>query len=563
MIEDARAALDEAARDAVARVVLETMPTAFIQLDHEWRFHYVNVQAERLLGAERGDLLGAVLWERFPAAAGGEFETRYRQAVDTETPVSFEAWFPEPVEAWYEVRAWPTLDGLSVYFLDVTDRHEAQRTLERDARRGSLMARVGHELTHSFEVDHVVGRLADLLVPELGDWCVATLLTHHGVDALRPALRDVGWAHRDPELRPLLDRFAEIRLSQLSDLSFMPTILDSSAPLIANGGAIPALESVCRPGEALDLARRLDPSSVAVVRLPGRSRDVGLLTMFRGPDRPGFSDEDVDLLTEVAARAGVVLDNARLFAEQRDLAEGLQRSMLSDPPKTDDLEIVVRYEPAAQAAQVGGDWYDAFVQPNGTTVVVVGDVVGHDVAAAAAMGQVRALLRGVAVHSGEGPAGVLRGVDQVMDVLQVDTTATAVVARLEQTADERAAGTTRIRWSSAGHPPAVVVTPDGDVRFLGDLDSDLLLGLDPATDRSEREHCVPRGSTLLLYTDGLVERRGEPLDVGLRRLESALRGLVGRGACLEEVCDELVGTLASRRREDDVALVAVRLQPQS
>src|SRR5215218_8951666 len=100
--------------------------------------------------------------------------------------------------------------------------------------------------------------------------------------------------------------------------------------------------------------------------------------------------------------------------------------MLTLPPQPDGLRVPARYEAAAMTAQVGGDWYDAFVQPSGATVVVVGDVVGHDTAAAAAMGQVRSMLRGIAVHSGEGPAAVLRGVDRVMETLQVDTTATAV-----------------------------------------------------------------------------------------------------------------------------------------
>src|SRR3712207_594986 len=103
------------------------------------------------------------------------------------------------------------------------------------------------------------------------------------------------------------------------------------------------------------------------------------------------------MVGQVAARAGLVLDNARLYRQQRDLAEGLQRSLLTAPPEPDHSQVVVRYVPAAEAAQVGGDWYDAFLQPDGATVVVIGDVVGHDTRAAAAMSQVRTLLRGIAV----------------------------------------------------------------------------------------------------------------------------------------------------------------------
>jgi serine phosphatase RsbU (regulator of sigma subunit) len=299
-----------------------------------------------------------------------------------------------------------------------------------------------------------------------------------------------------------------------------------------------------------------------VVRLRGRGRTVGLLTVFRSLERGPFSDEDVDTLMEVAARTGLALDNARLFAEQRDLAEELQRSLLTDPPEPDHLQIIVRYEAAAQTAQVGGDWYDAFLQEDGSTSVVIGDVVGHDTAAAAAMGQMRSLLRGIAVHSGDGPAEVLHGVDRVMQTLQVDTTATAVVVRLEQTPEERAAGLTRLRWSNAGHPPPMVVEADGRVTTLGDDDADLLLGLDTDTRREEQVVTLARDSTLLLYTDGLVERRDEPLEEGLARLGRTLADLARQDLTLDRLCDVLLRRMLPDRREDDVALVAVRLHPE-
>ena len=143
--------------------------------------------------------------------------------------------------------------------------------------------------------------------------------------------------------------------------------------------------------------------------------------------------------------------------------------MLTDPPQPDHLQIVTRYSPASDVARIGGDWYDAFLQqsrgPGGhDVVVVVGDVVGHDVEAAAAMGQVRGLLRGIAVHSGYAPAAVLSGVDEVMESLRLETTATAVVARLEHHPRPGAEVGEEVvlRWAHAGHPPALLVTPDGD-----------------------------------------------------------------------------------------------------
>jgi serine phosphatase RsbU (regulator of sigma subunit) len=222
----------------------------------------------------------------------------------------------------------------------------------------------------------------------------------------------------------------------------------------------------------------------------------------------------------------------------------------------------VRYSPAAEAAQVGGDWYDAFLQRDGATVLVIGDVVGHDTAAAAAMGQMRTMLRTLAVHTGAGPAAVLRGVDAVMATLDAGVTATAVVARLEQTPDELARGLTRLRWSNAGHPPPLVIGPDGVVDVLGGQDGDLLLGIDPDGERCEPEVELPWGSTLLLFTDGLVERRGQSIDDGLQQLRAILREPAVRHLTLDDLCDEVLSRMLPDRREDDVALVAMRLHPQ-
>jgi serine phosphatase RsbU (regulator of sigma subunit) len=292
-----------------------------------------------------------------------------------------------------------------------------------------------------------------------------------------------------------------------------------------------------------------------------RGRTLALLTLCRsGPQEVRASD--LETLAELAGRAGLALDNARLYEQQRLLAEGLQRSLLTEPPEPDHSHVVVRYQPAAQAAQVGGDWYDAFLQPDGATMIVIGDVIGHDTVAAAAMGQVRGLLRGIAADSGDGPADVLRSVDRVMQVLRVDTTATVIVARLEQTPDERSRGVTRLRWSNAGHPPPMVLQPDGTVTVLPEVEADLLLGIDPTSPREESQISMDRGSTVLLYTDGLVERRGQSLDDGLAKLRSTLGELARQDVTLDELCDRVLERMLPPRPEDDVALVAVRLHRQ-
>jgi serine phosphatase RsbU (regulator of sigma subunit) len=263
------------------------------------------------------------------------------------------------------------------------------------------------------------------------------------------------------------------------------------------------------------------------------------------------------VLQEVAARVAVALDGAALHEQQRRMAEELQRSLLTEPPQPDQGEITVRYVPAVQAAQVGGDWYDAFIQPDGAAVLAIGDVVGHDTVAAAAMGQLRSLLRGIAYSSGSGPAAVLADLDRAMEGLQVHTLATAAVARLEQEEVDRERGETRLRWSSAGHPPLLVLHPDGRVEALATERADLMLGVDPLAVRREQLAVLSRGATVLLYTDGLVEGPDLPLDDGVARLMRLLAEL--GDLPLDELCDELLARMRPNGSEDDVALVAVRL----
>jgi serine phosphatase RsbU (regulator of sigma subunit) len=298
---------------------------------------------------------------------------------------------------------------------------------------------------------------------------------------------------------------------------------------------------------------------VAVFPLRGRGRTLGLLTLYFLAGR-GVTEEDLETAQDVADRAGLALDNARLYRAQEQLAEGLQRSLLTEPPEPDHAEIAVRYVPAAEAARVGGDWYDAFLQPGGSTMLVIGDVVGHDTEAAAAMGQLRGLLRGIAAYSDAGPVEVLRGLDAAMTVLQANTLATAAVARFEQTDDELSRGVTRMRWANAGHLPPLVINGDGSVAELAAWHGDLLLGVDPEAERKESVVTLDRGTTVLLYTDGLIERRDDDLDAGMVRLRAALIELADRP--LKELLDELLERLVDGRPEDDVALVAVRLHRQ-
>ncbi|MCO7218377.1 SpoIIE family protein phosphatase [Klenkia sp. PcliD-1-E] len=534
--------------------LLETMSAAFCSVDREWRCTYLNGPAEELLRLTRDQAVGKVMWDLFPAAEHSIIGQTYRQVLATGQPATFDAYYPAPLDTWFDIRVTPDADGLSVFFLDITDRVQQQQRTE-------LLAQVTAELTGMLDAETAVARLAELVVPRLGDWSLVTVVgeEQHG-NATRRSLRDVGAWHTDPQLRPVVRRYADTRIPALTDQSFLARALAEDAIVQAGSGAAAQIRAVLHPGEAADLIAELAPESITVLPMRGRGRITGLLTLFGGPGRAPLTGADLAAAADLAARAGLALDNARLYTEQAGLAATLQRSLLTSPPEPDHAQVVVRYEPAAQAAQVGGDWYDAFLQHDGATMIVIGDVAGHDTAAAAAMGQLRGLLRGIATYSGAGPADVLRGLDTSMQVLQITTLATAAIARFEQTPDEVERGVTRMIWANAGHPPPIVINPDGTHRILAPWKGELLLGVNADTTRTEQVTTLDRGATVLLYTDGLIERRTSDLDDGLARLTNAITEL--GDATLDDLCDGIITRMVDGRPDDDIALVAVRLHRQ-
>ena len=272
----------------------------------------------------------------------------------------------------------------------------------------------------------------------------------------------------------------------------------------------------------------------------------------------GFLHLLSDALLSAWSTASAREVEARAAASSRSMSESLQRSLLTSPPQPDHLQIAVRYLPAAQDAQIGGDWYDAFLTQDGATCLSVGDVSGHDQQAAATMGQVRNLLRGIGYTLGDPPGLVLSALDRSLRDLGVGALATCVLATVEQDEDDRARGVRTLRWSSAGHLPPLLVHGDGSAELLT-RDPDLLLGLDPTVERGDHATVLRAGDTLVLYTDGLVERRGAGLDEGLDWLTDVAAARPGEA--LEALCDRLLHEVRDAR-EDDVVLLAVRVHPQ-
>ena len=296
------------------------------------------------------------------------------------------------------------------------------------------------------------------------------------------------------------------------------------------------------------------------LRVGGRL--LGSLAVCWTQERKQVPADELDLIDAFAAQCATALDRIRVEGEQRaarlhtqQLSEALQRSLLTQPAAPSALEIAVRYLPAVQSAQVGGDWHDAHDNGLGSTLISVGDVAGHESNSAATMAQIRNLLRGLAVDSDDSPAVLLRRLDHAMHRFGLDTLATALLGRIDASESDRRHGLVRLRWSSAGHLPPLLRLPDGGVRVLS-LDSDPMLGISPDLDRVERVTELPFGSTLLLCTDGLVERRDESITDGLQRLAAALdeHGHLD----LETLCDAVLADVLPDAPDDDTALLVLR-----
>jgi serine phosphatase RsbU (regulator of sigma subunit) len=426
---------------------------------------------------------------------------------------------------------------------------QARQAAESVTSRLEFLASVADALGSTLDAEQASARLARMLVPSLADWCMVSLLD----DDAR--IENIACSHGDAGKQGLLDRYAAARLNSLViDPAILEEIVDPGKPLFHLTGEAFVARMTADP--ALDALRALDPGFVTALPILARDRSLGVLSLYNDAARGAPTEADLDAAREVARRAGLVLDNARLYARSQSMAVTLQRSLLTPAVKPSDLQVETRYVPAVADSQVGGDWYDAFQTADGTTTLVIGDVMGHDTDAAALMGQLRTLVRAIAVDRQEAPSAVLGRVDAAAEALGVDTTATAVLA---QVLDGATPETRRFRWSNAGHPPPVLLDPDGGARIL-DAAADLLLGFGGAFPRTDHVEELAAGATVLMFTDGLVEGRAQPFDIGMRRLALAAGPLARLP--LGELCDELLTALMpSQGAEDDVALVAVRILP--
>nr|WP_272917725.1 SpoIIE family protein phosphatase [Nocardioides flavescens] len=324
-------------------------------------------------------------------------------------------------------------------------------------------------------------------------------------------------------------------------------------------------ESLAFSATMAEIFEITDRQAFVCLPMVSQGRPVGCLQLSWDAERD-FSAAELELMEGLAAQCATAVDRAeqaerrRRSAEQiTALADALQSAMVTALPTLEDVDIAVRYRTASDIARVGGDWYDAFVQPRGDLVVVIGDVSGHDDVAAGRMGQVRGLLRGLAYDDRmtvpDSPAAVLTRLERVSRGLGSDQLSTAVLVRIGTTGAD---GRRPVAWSNAGNPPPALLRADGSVVLLEGERSDLILGVEPNTPRTNLATDLGPGDTLLLYTDGLVERREADLDRGLRDLREALSDLAGTDP--ETLCDAVLERLDPHRGDDDVAMVAVRVR---
>ncbi|MEV4443025.1 GAF domain-containing SpoIIE family protein phosphatase, partial [Streptomyces sp. NPDC049577] len=289
--------------------------------------------------------------------------------------------------------------------------------------------------------------------------------------------------------------------------------------------------------------------SLLGVAITVRGRVYGNLYLSDRRDGKPFGADDEAVVVALAGAAGVAVENARLYSRVRAGAEQFQRLLLPRLPELAPFGSWALYQPAADPTLLGGDWYDALVLPDGTRVMIVGDVVGHDVRAAAGMAQIRNMLRALAFDSAAGPAELLGRLDRTLEAVTEPVMATVSLVRVEPDGDGWS-----LLWSSAGHPPPLVVTPDGESTYP-EGDPDLPIGVDPGLPRRDHRHRLPPGATLLMFTDGLVEHPGKDLGEGLRTVAGTAAAHARRP--LEEMCRAVVAARPGDGH-DDIALLALR-----
>ena len=415
----------------------------------------------------------------------------------------------------------------------------ARERAEESARTQLALADASSAFAELLEPAAVARLLVDVVVPVLGELALLHLVDDDG----RITMAALHCA--DPLLRPLAEQFFA-RFSVSTDQPYgAGYVLATGLPQLLPHLTDDILRAVASTEDEVEQIRHVVFDSGVCVPLVANGKRLGALSMSRSEV---YTTADIDFARDLATRAALALDNAHRFAFERDLAGTLQRSLLPrSTPGTALLTAASRYRPGTQDLQIGGDWYDVIAVGDGRLIVVVGDVMGHGIQAAAVMGQLRAALRAYALE-GHDPAALLTRLDRFVQALDELMFTTCVVGLLDP--QERT-----VCLSSAGHLSPVLISPTGQATFV-ELDSGLPLGVGGSEFVDQKLDLEP-GATLLLYTDGLVEGRATPVDTGMEQLREVCSAPV-RSA--EELCSRVLDAMSGGDgHEDDTALLALLL----
>ncbi|WP_053171052.1 SpoIIE family protein phosphatase [Streptomyces sp. SBT349] len=581
-----------AAEPEVLSAVFSNLNAGMILTDRSVKITAVNPHAEKLLGRPASEVVGQDFHDLLHRRADGTLEAReecpllgvfdHTRMVRVETdsflrgdgellPVTWSA-APVVVDG--------TTLGVVTLFEDATEHRAAQdhqsahlAAMEDLAQRLTLVGEITEVLTQTLEAEEALNRLGRLLVPRLADWAAVDLRVADDevrrVAVVGPQGREVGREGGQGALSSIPE----------TSRSVLVRVLRGSEAVLLGPDEIAAPPDSPLAVVHTTFLHALGATSAVVVPLSTPRQVLGALTVARtDPDRPLTAD-DLPLIRDIGRRAGLAIDNARLFERQRDIAATMQRNLLPSLPDIAPLLLAVRYQPAPRGSQVGGDWYDALVLPDGVTALAVGDVVGHDLSAAAGMAELRNMLRALAWDRAEPPSAIVTRLDEAMSAITDVLMATLILARIERidSGDAPASGDSpgsgesggsgeagdgggarwEMRWTSAGHPPPLLVTGDGRAHYL-EQGQGLLLGarMGSPPGRHDGTERLPPGATVLLYTDGLVEMASSDLDTGLNRLRRHAIALGDRP--LDEFCDGILERMPPGGA-DDIAMLALRV----
>ncbi|GHD66044.1 hypothetical protein GCM10010317_066780 [Streptomyces mirabilis] len=556
---------------AASQAIFGQSPFGFLLIDTDLRVRRANKRFASVFGGNVESHRGRTVHDYLPRSEADRVAATLRRVLETGdsiTDMHVTGFIPGSDERrhWsinlYRVHSGTGRPiGIAWLGTDITSRRAAAREAAAARRNLALLNEAGARIGNSLDLETTARELLDVVVPGFCD--LATVDLYQGLLA------------GDETPRALADGSAELRrvafASAVSDAPF----IGGPAPVAVGAVHHYPFNSPC--ADALRTARPQHVpaedggliQSTLAVPMVAHDTVVGLAQFSRTKGSEPFGDRDRALAVELAARAAVCIDNARLYRREHERALILQRSLLPPgDPEASGLDIACRYLPGNAATEVGGDWFDVIELPGHRTALVVGDVMGRGLRAAVAMGELRTAVRTLALLDLE-PAEVLSALDEIARGLGTPGGVQQATRAARQPRDADLSEvylatcvyavydsvTRRCTFANAGHLPPVLVEP-GESALMLDVPPGMPLGVG-GEPFEEVEVELPEGALLALYTDGLVESRDHPLDEGLQAFVGAL---TDPSRPLEDVCDHVLNTLDTHHGEDDIALLMARVQ---